>query len=71
MKPVKTVFTASQIERLKLLIADGASPFGAAAAMKTSIVSVRRMARALDTPFPAIYERRNFLTNAMGVGFRR
>jgi hypothetical protein len=71
MKPVKTVLTASQIERLKLLIADGASPFGAAAAMKTSIVSVRRMARELDTPFPVIYERRNFPKNAMSVGLRR
>lgn len=71
MKPVKTNMTRSQIERLKRLIADGASPFGAAAAMKTSILSVRRMARALDTPFPAIYERRNFLMNAIGDGFRR
>ena len=59
------------IKAPRILIADGASPFGAAAAMKTSIVSVRRIARALDTPFPVIYERRNFPINVIGVGFRR
>jgi hypothetical protein len=47
-----------QVARLKQLIASGASPFRAAAALGRSETSVKVKARALGTPFPTRREAR-------------
>jgi hypothetical protein len=46
------VWTEAEDERLKALVAQGASVVKAAATLKRKIVSVRVRARALGCPFP-------------------
>jgi hypothetical protein len=48
----KTSWTDTDNERLKALVAQGASLTRAAAAFKRTIVSVQSQARKLGTPFP-------------------
>jgi hypothetical protein len=47
-------WTEAEDERLKALVAQGASVVKAAAALKRKIVSVRTRARALGCPFPPL-----------------
>jgi hypothetical protein len=47
-------WTASDLERLKLLASQGASAARAAAALDRRITSVRSQARRLGTPFPTV-----------------
>ena len=49
-------WTEADNERLKALVAQGASIVRAAAAFNRSIVSVRIQARKLGTPFPPMRE---------------
>jgi hypothetical protein len=48
------VWTEAEDERLKALVAQGASVARAAAALKRTIASVRTHARALGCPFPPL-----------------
>jgi hypothetical protein len=48
------VWTEAEEERLKALVAQGASVVKAAATLKRKIVSVRARARALGCPFPPL-----------------
>ena len=47
-------WSPEDIEKLKALIANGASATRAAAALKRKIVAVQVKARALGTPFPTV-----------------
>jgi GcrA cell cycle regulator len=53
MRQMKNAWTEQDNERLKAMVAAGASPVRAAAAFGRSIVSVRVQARKLGSPFPA------------------
>jgi hypothetical protein len=48
------VWTQDEDERLKALVAQGASVVKVAAALKRRIISVRARARALGCPFPPL-----------------
>jgi hypothetical protein len=59
MRFTKTPWTDAEIERLKALIASGATLLRASVALKRPKHSVQSKARALGTPFPnALTERK-------------
>ena len=51
---LKNIWTDADNERLKAFVADGVSPFRAAAAFNRRSNSVRNQARKLGTPFPSL-----------------
>ncbi len=59
-------WTAQESQRLKELVAGGATPFRAAAALKRSIVSVTNQARKLGSPFSPITEIRKKWADTRG-----
>lgn len=54
----KSPWTPEEDERLKDLVAKGASILKAAAALNRTMISVRDHARKLGSPFPSIKEAR-------------
>jgi hypothetical protein len=59
VKPLRNKpWTDADSERLKALIASGASPIRAAAIFNRSLPGIREMARKLGTPFPSVREAR-------------
>jgi hypothetical protein len=61
MRSKNKLWTDQENQRLKVLIASGASALRAAAAHKCSIIGVRAQARKLGTPFPTVREVRKRL----------
>jgi hypothetical protein len=59
-------WTAEENERLKRLVADGASAVRASGALNRTIISVRNQARKLGTPFPSVRNARKKITDAQG-----
>ena len=68
MVPRKKVWSESDAERLKVLIASGASALRASVALKRSLSVVKLKARELGVPFPSEAElkakRRRILQNS-------
>ena len=55
-RPIRSPWSVKENERLKTMIANGASALRSAAALKRSVLSVRDQACKLGTPFPSIRE---------------
>ena len=62
MTEPRWAWTKEEDERLRNLVAEGASIVKAAAALKRKMISVRGRARALGCPFPALGVARRKLT---------
>jgi GcrA cell cycle regulator len=56
MRSKNKLWTPEENERLKVMVASGASALRAAAAHKCSMIGVRAQARKLGTPFPTVRE---------------
>jgi hypothetical protein len=54
MRRTNTPWSNEELERLKTLVASGATPIRASIALKRSKQSVRTKARAMGTPFPSM-----------------
>jgi hypothetical protein len=61
MRPKKKLWTSEESERLKVMVAKGASPARAAAALRRNLASVRNQARKIGTPFPTLHQARRKL----------
>jgi hypothetical protein len=57
-------WTDEDNERIKALVAKGASVFRASAALKRTRIGVRDQARRLGTPFPTLRETRKKIAEA-------
>jgi GcrA cell cycle regulator len=64
-------WTEADNERLKALVAQGASIVRAAAAFNRSLISVRNQARKLGTPFPPMRAFRKKLTGDPSSSWRQ
>lgn len=65
--PTVLSWTAEQDEKLRLLVASGASALKAAAALKRGTISVRNRAKKLRVPFPTVREVRRKIAAAQPV----
>jgi hypothetical protein len=65
MRPKRWAWTQEEDERLKTMVAQGASVVKAAAALKRTMVSVRERARTLGCPFPLDVARKGPEANKM------
>lgn len=59
-------WTPEQIEKLKALVASGASATRAAAALNRKVLAVKKKANDLGTPFPTVREARAKLREVFG-----
>ena len=57
-RPITRPWTDEEIETLKALVAKGASPLKAAAALKRGLDSVKQKAKLVGTPFQTLQEAR-------------
>ena len=71
MQKLTNKWTEADLDRLKVLVAAGASPHRAAVAMKRSVQSVQNKARDFGTPFPSMIVERMKLREAMGTNRSR
>jgi GcrA cell cycle regulator len=67
MRPLVQRWTPEEDERLKVLVAQGASTVRAAAALKRRQSVVRERANKLDCPFPTMRDARKKWANANGL----
>ena len=59
-----SVVKDEESERLKVMVAKGASPARAAATLRRNLDSVRNQARKIGTPFPTLHQVRRRLNRA-------
>jgi hypothetical protein len=66
-----TPWTDEDSERLKALVASGASVVRAAAVFNRTIASIRDQARKLGAPFPSLNESRKKFANSPSSSWRQ
>jgi hypothetical protein len=67
MRKLRSQWTDSDVERLKALVASGASPHRAAVVLKRQVMSVQNKARAVGCPFPSMVAQRTKIRRLLGT----